>query len=86
MKIESIDNQLTFKEVYNSITLETKEGNQLHICMRDFGFEMKLNGGKWHLIQTEDDFKDNTPKINLDVNINNPLPTVVNDNGNLSVI
>lgn len=56
MKIESKDNQTIIKEVYNSITLETKEGKQLHICMRDFGFEMKIDDGDWHLITKESDF------------------------------
>lgn len=62
MKIEANENQVVLKEIYNSITLETKEGNQLHICMRDLGFEMKLNDGDWHLIQKESDFK-NSPEF-----------------------
>ena len=40
MKIETKENQIILKEVYNSITLETREGKQLHICMRDMGFEV----------------------------------------------
>ncbi len=40
MKVEVKENQIILKEVYNSITLETREGKQLHICMRDMGFEM----------------------------------------------
>ena len=43
MKVEVKENQIILKEVYNSITLETKEGKQLHICMRDYGFEMKID-------------------------------------------
>lgn len=56
MKITVEDNQIILKEIYNSITLETKEGKQLHICMRDYGFEMKLDDGNWHLITKESDF------------------------------
>ena len=56
MKIETKENQIILKEVYNSITLETSEGKQLHICMRDSGFEMKLDNGKWHMIEMESDF------------------------------
>lgn len=56
MKIETKENQIILKEVYNSITLETTEGKQLHICMRDTGYEMKLDNGKWHLIEQESDF------------------------------
>lgn len=39
MKVETKENQIILKEVYNSITLETREGKQLNICMRDMGFE-----------------------------------------------
>ena len=57
MKIETKENQIILKEVYNSITLETKEGKQLHICMRDMGFEMKIDDGNWHLLTNESDFE-----------------------------
>jgi len=60
MRIDSIDNQIILREVHNSITLETIEGKQLHICMRDLGFEMKIDDGNWHLITDESDF--NTSK------------------------
>lgn len=62
MKIETRDNQIILKEVYNSITLETREGKQLHICMRDFGYEMKLDNGDWHMIEKESDFKSTNRK------------------------
>lgn len=45
MKVEVKENQIILKEVYNSITLETIKGKQLHICMRDMGFEMKIDDG-----------------------------------------
>ena len=57
MKIETNENQIILKEVYNPITLETSEGSKLYICMRDMGFEMKLNDGGWHMITNEIDFK-----------------------------
>jgi hypothetical protein len=57
MKLEIQENQLILKEVYNSITLETREGKQLHICMRDYGYEMKIDNGNWRLITNEEDFK-----------------------------
>lgn len=56
MKVETKENQIILKEVYNSITLETREGKQLHICMRDMGFEMKIDDGEWHLLTDESDF------------------------------
>lgn len=55
MKIEVKENQIILKEVYNSITLETDKGKQLHICMRDEGFEMKFDDGDWYLIEDESD-------------------------------
>ncbi len=40
---------LVLKEVYNSIVLETKEGNQFAICMRDDTVEMKVVGdNRWY--------------------------------------
>ena len=57
MKIETKDDQIIVKHIYNSITIETDEGKQLDICLRDRGYEMKLGNGKWHLITEETDFK-----------------------------
>ncbi len=52
MKIEPSDidgGTLILKEVYNSVVLETSEGNQFAICMRDDTFEMKVVGSdKWY--------------------------------------
>ena len=56
MKIEAIDNQIILKDVFNSVTIETKEGKQLHICLRDFGYDVKLDNGNWHHISSESDF------------------------------
>jgi hypothetical protein len=57
MNIELKDGHLTLTEVYNSITIKTNEGRELHICLRDFGWEMKINDGEWYLITNEEDFK-----------------------------
>lgn len=56
MKVEIKDNKIILKEVYNGIILETIDGKQLGICMRDSGFEMKLDNGDWHMIESESDF------------------------------
>jgi hypothetical protein len=56
MKVEVKENQIILKEVYNSITLETIGGKQLHICMIEMGFEMKIDDGNWHLLTNESDF------------------------------
>ena len=63
MKIEAIDNQIILKEVFNSITIETKEGKQLHICLRDFGYDVKINNGKWHHISSDSDFYEHQSNI-----------------------
>lgn len=52
MKIET-DGQgnIVLKEVFNSVILETEEGNQLAVCMRDDTFEMKVVGtDKWYRV------------------------------------
>lgn len=56
MKITVEDNTIVLEQVYNSIVLRTKEGKELCICMRDFGFEVKIDNGAWHLISGEGDF------------------------------
>ena len=58
MKIGAHRDQIALIEVYEAMSLETREGKQLHICMRDYGFEMKIDDGDWHLITIEDDFYD----------------------------
>ena len=68
MKVEVKENQIILKEVYNSITLETIKGKQLHICMRDMGFEMKIDDGNWHLLTNESDFLNKA----IDMNYNEP--------------
>jgi len=41
MKIDTLeDGTIVLREVYNSIVLETEEGNRLAVCMRDAGFEI----------------------------------------------
>lgn len=57
MKIIAEENQIILKEVYNTIILQTSEGKKLYICMRDFGFEMKIDDGEWILITNMSDFK-----------------------------
>ena len=50
MKLEiNQQGQQVLKEVFNSIILETKEGNQLAICMRDDTVEMSVVGSdEWY--------------------------------------
>lgn len=52
MKIESSDidgGTIVLKEVFNSVLLETAEGNRFAICMRDDTVEMTVSGsGKWY--------------------------------------
>ena len=55
MKV-SVDEErnIVLKEVFNSVILETEEGNQLAICMRDNTFEMKLVGtDNWHRVDVK---------------------------------
>jgi len=52
MKIEANpadSGTLVLKEVFNSIVLETEEGNRFAICMRDDTVEMMVLGSeKWY--------------------------------------
>jgi hypothetical protein len=42
MKITVIQNkEIQLEEVYNSIVLKTKNGEEIAICMRDSGFEFR---------------------------------------------
>lgn len=44
MRIESgSEGELILKEVYDRITLRTREENQIHICMRDDTFEIEVD-------------------------------------------
>ena len=82
MKIETKENQIILKEVYNSIILETREGKQLHICMRDMGFEMKIDDGEWHLLTNESDFliKSKTTNSGINTKDNNDIWRWVTNN------
>ncbi len=40
------DGTIRFKKVFNSIVLESEDGEQLAVCMRDTGFEVKY-GDSW---------------------------------------
>jgi hypothetical protein len=56
MKIETNDDVIFLKEVYNTIILKTNEGKCLYLCMRDGGFEMSVDNKNWHIIHSDDDF------------------------------
>lgn len=58
MRIETDeDGTLVFKEIFNSIAIETTEGKRLYVCLRDHGYEMKIDDGQWHLLTNDKDFK-----------------------------
>ena len=52
MKIEASHIEggtIILKEVFNSVIMETAEGNQIAICMRDDTFELTVVGsGDWY--------------------------------------
>jgi len=41
------DNTIQLEEVFNSVVLKTKDGEEMAICMRDSGFEFKYQG-EWY--------------------------------------
>lgn len=42
MKIQANNYVLVLKEVYNGVSLQTSEGNELNVCMRDDTFEFTV--------------------------------------------
>ena len=62
MKIETNDDVIFLKEVYNTIILKTNEGKCLYLCMRDGGFEMSVDNKNWHIIHSDEDFAE-TSKV-----------------------
>jgi len=80
MKLTIEGNQEIFTEVYTGITLRTSEGKKLHICMRDNGFDIRLNMGDWHHVNSELDWifnNENKEAANCD---NTNLSTSDRDN------
>lgn len=54
MKVEvSSQGAIVLKEVYNEIILQTREGEELSICMRDSGFEFFYSGHKYEAKEGE---------------------------------
>jgi len=59
MKIDTDkDGNIVLKEIYSGVLLETSEGNQLGICMRDDTFEINIlpKGTKihcWHHVNMQ---------------------------------
>lgn len=64
MKIEAKGNGLILKEVYEGITLETREGKELQICARDHGFDVKFGNGKWFHVDEHTEVLPRIPKYN----------------------
>jgi len=46
MKIEARGNDIVLKEIHSGVILETREGKKLHICTRDYGFDINFEDGK----------------------------------------
>ena len=47
---------IILEEVYSGVTLRTKEGKTLNICMRDMGFDINIDEGEWHHVDDDNDF------------------------------
>lgn len=71
MKIEAENNSIILKEAFSGITIETREGKKLNICLRDFGFDVNIDGGKWFHIHDESDFA-----VKETINYNPPVNDV----------
>ena len=56
MKIEAEGNDIILSEVFSGVTIKTREGKELHVCLRDCGFDMRIGSGPWHHVNEEKDF------------------------------
>ena len=48
--------EVILTKVFSGVTIKTEEGKELNICLRDFGFDMNINGGKWFHVNDDSDF------------------------------
>lgn len=53
------ERNIILQEIYNGVILETREGNQISICMRDDTFEINILSKKdgscrWHRINMQE--------------------------------
>ena len=62
MKIEARNNQIVLTDVFSGVCIETSEGKQLHICLRDNGFDVSLDDGKFCHISEQSDLKHSKAK------------------------
>lgn len=44
------ESNILLEEIFNSIILKTRDGEEMAICMRDSGFEFKYQG-QWYSAQ-----------------------------------
>ena len=62
MNIKAIENQIILTDVFSGVTIETAKGKQLHVCLRDNGFDVSLNNGEFWHISEQSDAKQDKPK------------------------
>ena len=56
MKIDiDIREKVTITEVYDGITIKTAEGKKLRVCLRDYGFDMRIDDGQWFHVDNQED-------------------------------
>ncbi len=51
----NIDYPAVVEKAYNGITIKTDAGKELHICLRDYGWDVKVDNGEWFHIDSEED-------------------------------
>jgi hypothetical protein len=51
------------KKAYSGVAIETDEGKQLRVCLRDYGFDVRINDGKWIHISEEKDLIKNVSAL-----------------------
>ena len=48
-------NSIIINEAYDGVTIRTKEGKDLNICLRDYGFDMRIDKGQWFHVDSQED-------------------------------
>ena len=55
MNIEVDYGRTVIKEAYNGVIIRTNHGKELYVCLRDYGFDIRIDSGEVLHINSEED-------------------------------
>lgn len=48
--------QVNIKDAYNGLSIETRDGKKLYVCLRDYGYDIRIgDDSEWHHINSNED-------------------------------